>query len=122
MTYIYNSCRFEFCRVRCHYRANIKFRIDNGSNRYYLAFVVENLNGFGEIGRVEILPSNPRASWLPMQKSFGVTWKIGISEATPPPYSVRITTPENSASVTAYNVIPVNWQNGSFYYSKVNFP
>lgn len=117
----YSHHKIEFFRTKCHYNANIKVRIDNGSNRYYLAFVIENVNGYGDIGHVELLPSKPGASWLPMKRSYGVTWSVGIDEKTPPPYSVRITGQENSRSVTANNLIPKGYGNGKFYYSSVNF-
>ncbi|KAG6435435.1 hypothetical protein SASPL_100309 [Salvia splendens] len=45
----------QYTRVRCHYKAHIAVKIDSGSNPYYLAMAVENVNGDGEIDRIEIL-------------------------------------------------------------------
>lgn len=98
-------------------------KIDAGSNPFYLAFVVENVNGYGDLDRVELLPSKRGASWLPMRRSWGVTWSVDLNAngGTPPPYSLRITGPENSTSVVALNLIPNGWKNGEYYYSRVNF-
>ncbi|KAG8387015.1 hypothetical protein BUALT_Bualt03G0209200 [Buddleja alternifolia] len=111
----------QYQRVRCFYKTTITFKIDKGSNPFYLAFAIENLNGDGDLGLVELLPSNSK-KWLRMQQSFGATWKTGIPSGTQGPYSVRITTIESKKSVLANNVIPANWKPGNHYYSGVNIP
>ncbi|XP_057803727.1 expansin-B1-like [Salvia miltiorrhiza] len=68
---------------------------------------------------VQRQPSN--SDWVSMQRSWGVTWKCDLREWQKGPFSVRITGPENSTSVTAYNVIPYDWSPGKYYYSNVNF-
>ncbi|KAK4385552.1 putative expansin-B2 [Sesamum angolense] len=57
-----------------------------------LAFAVEYVGGDGDIGLIELLPSNARDRWLAMQQSWGATWKADIPIGTKGPYSVRITT------------------------------
>ncbi|XP_047965649.1 expansin-B6-like [Salvia hispanica] len=109
----------QYRRVKCNYKSNVKFKIVPGSNPYYLAFVVEALNGYGDIASVELQPSN--SNWVSMQRSFGATWKADLKYAQKGPFSVRITGPESRASITAYNVIPYDWKIGQFYYSNVNF-
>ncbi|KAG6391498.1 hypothetical protein SASPL_149254 [Salvia splendens] len=109
----------QYRRVKCNYNSNVKFKIVPGSNAYYLAFVVEALNGYGDIASVELQPSN--SDWVPMQRSWGVTWKADLKDWQKGPFSVRITEPESSASITAYNVIPYDWKIGQFYYSNTNF-
>ncbi|KAK4480378.1 hypothetical protein RD792_013450 [Penstemon davidsonii] len=110
----------EYRRVPCHYRANLVFKIDIGSNPYYLAFAVEDVNIDGDLGSVELLPSNSR-HWMPMQQSWGETWQIGIPSGVHGPYSVKLTAMESRRSIVAYNVIPANWARGLHYYSKINF-
>ncbi|KAK4385553.1 Expansin-B4 [Sesamum angolense] len=49
----------EYQRVPCYYKGtSITFKIDPGSNPNYLAFAVEYINGDGEIGSMQLLPSN----------------------------------------------------------------
>ncbi|KAL0292291.1 UNVERIFIED_CONTAM: Expansin-B4 [Sesamum calycinum] len=111
----------EYQRVPCYYKGtSITFKIDPGSNPNYLAFAVEYINGDGEIGSMQLLPSiskNP----LVMQPVFGATWKANIPNGIKGPYSVGITSLESKKTVTAYNSIPANWAPGKFYISNVNF-
>ncbi|XP_042035343.1 expansin-B6-like [Salvia splendens] len=109
----------KYRRVKCNYKSNIKFRIDSGSNPFYLAFVVGNLNGYGDVAHVELKPSN--SDWVPMQRSWGVTWKADLKDSQKGPFSIRINGSINTASIIAYNVIPYNWKAGQYYYSSVNF-
>lgn len=106
--------------MKCHYKTNIAVKIDSGSNPYYIALVVENVNGDGEISAVDILPQN-RKSWIPMQRSWGETWKSDLRNDDSGPLSIRVSD-RSSKSVVAYNLIPRNWVPGKTYYSKINFP
>ncbi|KAK4431036.1 Expansin-B4 [Sesamum alatum] len=111
----------EYQRVPCYYNStNIVFKIDPGSNPYYLAFVAEYINGDGEIGSMQLLPSNSKQP-LFMKQVFGETWKADIPIGIKGPYSVRITSLESRKVVTAYNSIPANWLPGKYYISNVNF-
>ncbi|KAK6137852.1 hypothetical protein DH2020_028407 [Rehmannia glutinosa] len=67
----------EYQRVQCSYNARLTFKIDKGSNPYYLAFAIEYLSGDGEIGSVEISSSNSNG-WKAAQQSFGATWKVDL--------------------------------------------
>ncbi|KAL0299011.1 UNVERIFIED_CONTAM: Expansin-B6, partial [Sesamum radiatum] len=107
--------------VPCYYKGtSITFKIDPGSNPNYLAFAVEYINGDGEIGSMQLLPSNSKNP-LVMQPVFGATWKANIPNGIKGPYSVGITSLESKKTVTAYNSIPANWAPGKFYISNVNF-
>ncbi|KAK4431029.1 Expansin-B4 [Sesamum alatum] len=111
----------EYQRVQCYYNnTSIIFKIDRGSNHYYLAFVLEGVNGDGEIGSMELLPSNSGQP-LYMQQSFGATWKVDIPIGITGPYSVRITSLESRRTITAYKSIPADWHPGQYYISNVNF-
>ncbi|KAL0401618.1 UNVERIFIED_CONTAM: Expansin-B4 [Sesamum latifolium] len=111
----------QYQRVPCYYNGtSITFRIDTGSNPNYLAFVTEYINGDGEIGSIQLLPSNSKNP-LFMQQVFGATWKADIPIGIQGPYSVRITSLESRKTITAYNSIPANWQPGKYYVANVNF-
>lgn len=119
MKYIY--IYIYLYRVECNYKnTGLTFKIDGGSNPNYLAFAIENVNGDGDIGSVELLSPNSKA-WLPMQHAWGATWKVGLPVGIKGPYSVRLTTLQFKKSVVASNVIPANWAPGQYYHSIVNF-
>ncbi|GFP86300.1 expansin-b4 [Phtheirospermum japonicum] len=102
----------QYQSVPCNYNVGITFKIDTGSNKYYLAFAIEFVGGDGDIGSVEI--SNSKGS-LAMQQSFGATWKVGLPEGISGPYSVKVTTIESKKVFYASNVIPANWAPGQRY-------
>lgn len=111
----------QYTRVACYYKANIAVKLVEASNQYYLAFAVENVNGDGEISKIEIAPSGSRqSSWQPMQRDWGETWKFNIPSDAHGPFSIKFTD-THSRSVVAYRVIPGNWVPGKTYYSNVNF-
>ncbi|KAL0303521.1 UNVERIFIED_CONTAM: Expansin-B6 [Sesamum radiatum] len=111
----------EYQRVPCHYNnTSIAFKIDKGSNQYYLAFALENVNGDGEIGSMELLPSNSGQP-LYMQQVFGATWKADIPIGISGPYSVRITSLESRRTIRAYKSIPADWHPRQYYIANVNF-
>lgn len=117
INYILN---WNICRVPCSYKhTGVVFKIDEGSNPYYLAFAIENVNADGDIGSVELLSPYSK-KWLPMQRSWGATWKAGLPVGLKGPYSVRLTTLEFKKSVIAFTVIPANWAPGQNYHSNVN--
>ncbi|KAH6784141.1 RAB GTPase-like protein C2A [Perilla frutescens var. hirtella] len=89
--------------VECHYKSEISVKIDSGSNPWYLALTVEDVNGDGEITKMDILPWKSR-SFVPMQRSWGETWKFGIGNGEMGPYSIRLTN-SASKSVIAYQVL-----------------
>ncbi|GFQ03655.1 putative expansin-b14 [Phtheirospermum japonicum] len=104
----------QYQSVPCHYNVAITFKIDGGSNRYYLAFTIEYVDGDGDIGSVEISSSNSKG-WLTMQQSWGATWKVGLPEGISGPYSVKIITIESKKVLYKSNVIPANWAPGKYY-------
>ncbi|KAL1543065.1 expansin-B4-like [Salvia divinorum] len=105
--------------VRCYYNAYLAVKISLGSNPYYLAMVVENVNGEGEIDRIEIKGQGWQ-SWGYMQRDWGETWKFNVPSGTTGPFSFRFTD-RSSQSVVAYGLIPANWTPGKTYYSTTNF-
>ncbi|EPS68266.1 beta expansin 1 [Genlisea aurea] len=110
----------EYQRVPCEYHANIILKIDPGSNSYYLAFEIENVNGDGDIGYVELRAAG-WSGWVPMQRTWGVTWHIQLPDGAQGPYSVRLTTVETKETVVAADAIPAAWSPARSYYTGVNF-
>ncbi|KAL3652508.1 hypothetical protein CASFOL_002189 [Castilleja foliolosa] len=106
----------QYQSVPCHYNVGITFKIDVGSNRYYLAFAIEYVDGDGDIGAVELSSSNSKG-WLTMKQSWGATWNVGLPEGIRGPYSVKVTTIESKKVVYASNVIPANWAPGQHYHA-----
>ncbi|TMW89442.1 hypothetical protein EJD97_017187 [Solanum chilense] len=107
-------------RVSCDHKQNIMFKVEKGSNPYFLAIAIEAQNGDGDLSLVEIKNTNSN-EWLQMQQMFGATWSINIYPDTQiPPFSIRLTS-QNKHQVEANNVIPINWQAREIYYSNVNF-
>ncbi|KAL8518075.1 hypothetical protein ACS0TY_009384 [Phlomoides rotata] len=109
----------QFQRVKCNYNTGLTIKIDGGSNPYYLAFVVEDLEGDGDIGNMGIHSPSSKG-WISMQQSWGSTWKVDLRDGTRGPYSVRITTIESRKTVVAKNIILANWVAGQYYRSQVN--
>ncbi|KAK6144726.1 hypothetical protein DH2020_021546 [Rehmannia glutinosa] len=105
----------EYKKVPCNFNARLTFKIDKGSNPFYLAFAVEYLSGDGEIGSIEISSSNSNG-WRAMQRTFGATWKVDLPSGVRGPFSVRITTLESRTTIVAPNVIPANWAPGQYYH------
>ncbi|KAL2514006.1 Expansin-B4 [Forsythia ovata] len=111
----------QYQRVPCFYGSTtIVFKIDQGSNPFYLAFAILFEEGDGDLASVALIPSKTK-NLISMQQSFGATWKTQIPQGTSGPYSVRLTSVESRKSVLATNVIPVDWKPGQIYRSKVNF-
>ncbi|XP_017216843.1 expansin-B18-like [Daucus carota subsp. sativus] len=109
----------QFRRVPCNYQgAKIAFKIDPYINPNYFACAVESINGDGDIGAMQLKPSN--SDWIPMQQSWGATWYANISDSAQGPLSFRITT-SSGKSIEADNAVPPNWAARARYVSNVNF-
>ncbi|KAL2491295.1 beta expansin 6 [Abeliophyllum distichum] len=111
-----------FERVHCLYPYTpIVFKIDNGSNKDYLAFAIEFENGDGDLAAVDLIVSKNNQV-LPMKRLFGATFATGFTPDTSVgPYSVRLTSVESRNTVVATNVLPAAWKPGQIYRSTVNF-
>ncbi|KAG6532587.1 hypothetical protein ZIOFF_006436 [Zingiber officinale] len=111
----------EYTRVSCNYQGfNVAFRVDAGSNVDYLAVVIENVNGDGELAAVELMEGSS-GTWTAMQPSWGAQWKLNAGRALQPPFSFQLTSGESKKILVAQNVIPVGWTPGSTYTSMVNY-
>ncbi|KAF8768718.1 hypothetical protein HU200_007276 [Digitaria exilis] len=108
--------KVQYTRVPCNWRgAHIAFKVDAGSNPYYLAILVEYESGDGDLRSVELMQSG--AGWAPMQQSWGAVWKYNSGgPALNAPFSIRITS-GSGRTLVAGNVIPAGWTPGGTYRS-----
>ncbi|XP_042421248.1 expansin-B18-like, partial [Zingiber officinale] len=115
------SLAVEYTRVPCHYPGiTVAFRVDAGSNADYLAVVIENVNGDGELAAMKLKEGSSK-TWMAMQPSWGAQWKFNPGRALHPPFSFHLTSGQSKKILVAHNVIPVGWTSGSTYTSKVNY-
>ncbi|XP_010238652.1 putative expansin-B14 [Brachypodium distachyon] len=113
------NIKVQFNRVACNWHGvNVAFRVDAGSNPNYLAVLVEDEAGDGNLSAVELQQRGGAGGWAPMQRSWGATWKY--NGAVKAPVSIRLTSSSGKKLVAA-NVIPVGWQPGRTYRSLVNY-
>ena len=111
---------FALRRVPCKYNGMaINFKVDAGSNPYYLAVLVMYVSGDGDVAKVDVMQAGCN-SWTPMQQSWGAVWRVNSNDGKPlrAPFSVRITSASGKVLV-ARNAIPAGWGAGATYRSTV---
>ncbi|KAK4783220.1 hypothetical protein SAY86_007594 [Trapa natans] len=111
-------------KVECHYPGDkVTFKVDPGSNPYYLAILIEYLEGEANINFVEVSDSGSRSgSWLLMQRSWGTIWQVNAGSPLQGPVSIRITVGDQLKRVlVAKNALPKDWQPGGLYKSSVTY-
>ncbi|KAL6211122.1 hypothetical protein ACLB2K_016350 [Fragaria x ananassa] len=113
--------QIKFARVPCNYLGKtIEFYVDQGSNPYYFAVLVQYEEGDGDLGYVELKDSSKKG-WRAMQRSWGAVWKLDAGSKLQPPLSIRMISRHSGHALVAKNVIPNGWQPGATYRSLVNY-
>ncbi|GJN05396.1 hypothetical protein PR202_ga23017 [Eleusine coracana subsp. coracana] len=114
----------ELGTVPCKWQAvDVAFKVDGGSNPFYLALLIEYESGDGDLRSVELMQTGATSGgWAPMQQSWGAVWRYGSSggAALQASFSVRLTT-GSGKTLVATNVIPAGWKPGDTYRSVVNY-
>ncbi|CAL5056734.1 unnamed protein product [Urochloa decumbens] len=112
--------RVRYSRVPCNWNGmDVAFKVDAGSNPYYLAVLIEYESGDGDLRSVELMPSGG-GGWAPMQQSWGAVWRYNSGAALQAPVSIRLTS-GSGRTLVADRVIPAGWNPGGTYRSVVNF-
>uniref|UniRef100_A0ACD5V2W0 Uncharacterized protein n=1 Tax=Avena sativa TaxID=4498 RepID=A0ACD5V2W0_AVESA len=123
--------KIHYARVPCKYNGmNIAFKVDAGSNPYYLAVLVMYQAGDGDLRAVDIMQGGCQPGqhdrsgkpWMRMQQSWGATYIINSNDGKPlrAPFSFRLTSGSGKVLV-ATNAIPNGWTAGMSYRSSVNY-
>lgn len=106
------------------------FHVDQGSNPFYFAVVIEFEGGDGDLACVDLKStSNGTATssgvgddlWWPMQQLWGAVWMLNAGVELQPPFSIRLTSQLSGKILVARNVIPAGWKPGATYRSLVNY-
>ncbi|KAL9228843.1 hypothetical protein vseg_004379 [Gypsophila vaccaria] len=112
--------QLQYKMVKCDYPGvTVVLRVDQGSNPFYFAASIEYADGTG-IQKVEI-QAQSSSEWLSMYESFGATWAINSGNVLKPPFSIRLTEKVSGSTLILTKIIPVGWQAGQIYRSRVNF-
>ncbi|AQK45762.1 beta-expansin 2 precursor [Zea mays] len=114
--------KIQYRRVACNYNGRtVSFKVDAGSNPYYLAVLIEYVAGDGDISAADIMQAGCD-SWAPMQQSWGAVWRVNSNNGQPlrAPFSVRVTSGSGKVLVVR-NAIPAGWTAGRTYRSTVNY-
>ena len=109
-------------RVPCKYSGvNIAFRVDQGSNPFYLEVLVEFEDGDGDLSAVDLMEAGC-GTWTPMVQNWGALWRYNSNtgKALRAPFSLRLTS-DSGKVLVANNVIPAGWKAGATYRSLVNY-
>ncbi|CAN6995010.1 unnamed protein product [Brassica rapa subsp. trilocularis] len=105
-------------KVECNYIGEtVTFHVENGSNPYSFAALIEYEDGDGEIGLVELKQALDSDTWLPMSQSWGAVWKLDVTSPLRAPLSLRLTYLDSGETVMASDVIPAGWEPGEKYKS-----
>ena len=99
----------------------IAVKVDAGSNTNYFAMLFEFEDGDGGLSAVDLRQAPDSSPWIAMQQSWGAEWKVNYGSPLIAPFSFRLKSLESKKTLVVADVIPVGWQPGATYRSRVNF-
>lgn len=109
-----------FRRTACKYLGkNVAFHVNEGSTDYWLSLLVEFEDGEGDVGSMHIREAGS-SDWVEMKHVWGANWCITAGPLRGP-FSVKLTTLSTARTLSARDVIPVNWSPKATYTSRLNF-
>ncbi|XP_047077194.1 expansin-B11-like [Lolium rigidum] len=115
--------KIQYKRVPCKYPGvSIAFRVDQGSNPFYLEVLIEFEDDDGDLSAVDLMEANC-GTWSPMAQNWGALYRLNSNTGKPlrGPFSLRLTS-DSGRKLVVNNVIPASWAPGATYRSLVNFP
>ncbi|GLJ30670.1 hypothetical protein SUGI_0607340 [Cryptomeria japonica] len=111
----------SFKRVACDYEGNnITFKVSPHATAYWFSVLIEYVNGAGDIGSV-YLQQAASDGWEEMTEQSGAKWALDSGSYLKAPFSIRVESLSSGDILTAYEVIPENWNAGDTYTSHVNY-
>lgn len=107
-------------RAPCLRQGGVQIFVQQWANRYFLAILIRNVGGPGDIRLVEYF--TPRGFWIPMRRNYGAVWSLGGRDFGFRAVTIRITGGISPLTLVVRNALPNRWVPGTNYISKVNFP
>ncbi|KAM3388958.1 hypothetical protein ACQJBY_011224 [Aegilops geniculata] len=123
--------KIHYARVPCNYNGmNIVFKVDAGSNPFYLSVLIMYQAGDGDLSAVDIMQggcapghhNDHGAPWMAMTQSWGALWLLQSNNGKPlqAPFSFRLTSGSGKV-LEVTNAIPSGWSAGTSYSSSVSY-
>lgn len=101
-----------FRRAPCVRSGGVVFTITQATTEYYIAVLITNVGGAGDVVAVSIKGSN--TGWQSMSRSWGQIWYTSNYQLYGQRLSFQVTTSDEKMS-TSINVSDANWQVGQTF-------
>ena len=100
------------CRAPCVRSGGVVFTITQATTEYYIAVLITNVGGAGDVVAVSIKGCN--TGWQSMSRSWGQIWYTSNYQLYGQRLSFQVTTSDEKMS-TSINVSDANWQVGQTF-------
>ncbi|KAH7660695.1 Expansin protein [Dioscorea alata] len=108
----------HYRRVKCVKKGGIKFEIKG--NPYWNLVLVYNVGGVGDVKGVWVKKmGDVKSGWIQMTRNWGQNWQTGVG-LRGWSLSFRVSV-SDGRTLYALGVVPVNWNFGQSFESKVQF-